>query len=176
MTSRLHIAVVLAGALAGSPLASAAGLTDADLRYLKDAYGPTIGPEIVDRMSADEQAKLHDIIAAHQSKDRYDIAADYLFVTRTRQCQEWAMEHSGQICPPPADPAARPGQDVADQQCNACHMFGTSRAPSFRAMAALGRATEAKLADAISHGHRMSPITLTPEQIKALAVYIENMK
>lgn len=180
--SRLRIALALAGLVAGFHLApaDAAGLTDDDRGYLKNAYGPEIGLEIVDRMTADEQAKLHDIINGPLAKDyaniRYDIVADYLFVARMRQCEAWSAEHSDQFCPPPADPAARPGQEIADQQCNACHLFGTSRAPSFRTMAKSGTVTEAKLADATSHGHQMSPITLSPEQIKALAAYIRTLR
>ena len=68
------------------------------------------------------------------------------------------------------------GHAVADRACNACHLKGTIEAPSFAALAKRGTVTEAGLGDALGHGHEMSPITLLPEERRALAAYINSLK
>lgn len=179
--TRLKISMILAlsGLLTGTGLAHAAGLTAADEQYLDATYGPTARAEIVSRMTADEQEKLHEVVNDPLAKDypgiRYNIVADYLFTIHMQQCQAWSAGHPD-ICPPPADPQALPGKNIADQECNACHLFGTSRAPAFRAMAKAGPVSEAKLAEAISHGHEMSPIGLSADQIRELAIYVNTLK
>lgn len=178
--SKLSAILALAGALAGSGLAHAAGLTARDTRYLDATYGPTVRAEIVSRMTAEEQEKLHEIVADPASKGypgiRYNVVADYLFTVHMQQCQAWSAAHPDQTCPPPADPQVLPGKNIADQECNACHLFGTSRAPAFRALAKAGPVSEARLADAIGHGHQMSPIGLSADQIRVLAIYINSLK
>jgi len=160
--------------------ATAASLTDNDLHYLSTQYGMTESADIIRGLSDAEQAKLHaliiDPIAKQNPKTRDHNVADYLFEVHMRQCSEWALTHGGPECPPTADANAEPGKEIADRQCNACHLFGTFEAPPFRKLAVAGTLTEKKLADALGHGHAMSPITLAAAQLSDLLIYIRSLR
>ena len=181
MTRPGYLLSLAAGVFLGAAgLAAAAGLTDKDNRFLDKEFGPAVRDQIIGRMTAAELATLHDVMSTPFAGDypgiRYNMIADYLFTVHMQQCQAWSADHPNEACPPPKDPQLLPGQNVADQQCNACHLFGTSQAPSFRKMAQSGIVTDAKLADAIKQGHQMSPIYLSPAQVKALVAYIGSLK
>jgi len=180
--ARLARPIILAfgGFIAATQLAFAAGLSAADMKFLQSAFGPVVQDEIVSHMAPDELDKLHGVLNDPFTNGapgiRQSLTADYLFAIHARQCQAWAIAHSGELCPPPADPRVLPGKNVADQQCNACHLFGTSRAPAFRTLARTDHVSEAHLADAIRAGHQMSPMYLSPGQIQALSLYINSLK
>ncbi len=174
------IYLALGAILTASQVALGADLTNADRKFLQSSFGPGVEDEIVRHMTPKELAELHEVINRPFTSTlpgiRQALVADYLFVIHTRQCQAWAIAHSGELCPPPADPRMLPGKNVADQQCSACHLFGTSEAPAFRSLAMTEKASETHLADAIRAGHRMSPMYLSQEQIKALSLYIQSLK
>ncbi len=174
------VTIAIAALLAGAALAQTGVLTEKDTRYLESTYGPTVRAEIVSRMKPEELERLHTVInqtfAADYPGIRYNMVADYLFTVHMQQCQAWSAAHPEQVCPPPENSSIVPGKNVADRQCNACHLFGTSVAPAFRAMAKSGKVSAASLAAAIKQGHRMSPIDLSPEQVKDLAAYIQALK
>lgn len=171
--------LAFAALLLGASVAWAAGLTDADLRYLKEQYGLDKGDQIITGMTSDEQATLHDRIGdprfAGRPGSRDVSVADFLFSTHLRQCQTWAQTHMGHSCRPTANTAAEPGRALADEQCNACHLFGTTDAASFFKLAKQGGWTAERLGDALKKGHQMSPITLQPSQLGDLAAYIASL-
>lgn len=183
----LTAVMVAAGASTGSP-ALAAELTDADHRYLQAEYGLGRQDETVASMSAEQQKQLHALISNPEFKDvpavRHDRVAAYLFDIHMRHCQESASSHPGRVCPPVSDDKVEPGKEIADQQCNFCHLFGMGRAPSFHKLARQGPWAADALAEAQRrghekarrYGHQMSPIGLTREQFDALTVYIESLK
>jgi hypothetical protein len=138
-------------------------LTDSDYLYLRAEFGLAKNSFTMKTIGADEQAKLHELINDPTRKDRpksRDVnVADYLFDVRMRTCQSWQLSHPGQDCFEVTDDAARPGWRIADRQCNACHLTGTTDAPSFFKLAQRDRWNEQKLADILATGHAMSPIT-----------------
>ena len=160
--------------------ALAAGLAPPDQRYLLDKFGLASDSEVLKDLTADEQTKLHNLINDPLLKEypftRDDNVADFLFAAHMRECSVWASTHGEPACPPTADAQAEPGKEIADRQCNACHLFGTMDAPSFVALARAGKLSEQGLADALAHGHRMSPIRLESRQIAALLTYIRSLK
>lgn len=175
-------ATVLAAAVMtiAASAALAAALTERDYRYLQDEYALAANSEMIRDLTVDEQAKLHDLINDPSLKQypviRDHNVADFLFEAHMRECSVWALSHTGPQCPPTSDASAEPGKELADRQCNACHLFGTFAAPSFLKLAREGKLTEQRLADALDHGHAMSPITLPPAQIKELIIYIRSLK
>ena len=93
-----------------------------------------------------------------------------------RTCQSWQLSYPGQDCPEVTDDRVRPGWRIADRQCNACHLTGTTDAPSFFKLAQRGSWNEQKLADILAAGHAMSPITIGSPQLRDLAIYINSLK
>lgn len=174
----LALPALLSTLLAARP-GVAAELAPEDRQYLLSHFGAAAAATIGEP-GASEAARLHELIRDPNYKTYPEIAADnvagYLFDLRTRRCAAWHETHSGQQCPPPADAALAPGQEVADRSCNACHLFGTMEAPSFHRLAQQGGIDANRLAAALASGHRMSPITLAAEQIESLAPYIRAMK
>ncbi len=174
--------MVLAGVvvLVVAPAALAAPLTDSDNRYLEDRYGLAPDGETMKGLSADEQARLHDLIEDPTLKEypntRDQNVADFLLSAHLRECSVWWLSHGGPECPPTSDASAEPGKEIADRRCNSCHLFGLPGAPSFRTLARAGKLDERGLADALDHGHAMSPISLQPEEIKELMAYIRSLK
>jgi len=172
--------LILSALLVGVTAAWAAGLTDGDLRYLKTQYGLDNGDPLIAGMSTDEQATLHERIVdprfSGRPGSRDASVADYLFGVHMRQCQTWAQTHMGHLCPPTTSTNAEPGRELADEQCSACHLFGTTDAPSFFQLAKKGPWTPERLSDALKRGHRMSPMTLGPDQLRDIAAYIESLK
>ncbi len=168
------IAIIAAGA------AHAAGLTQRDYRYLQDGYGLTADSEMIKDLAVEEQAKLHDLINDPSLKDYPHTidhnVADFLFTVHMRECNVWSSSHGEPECPPATDASAEPGKEIADRQCNACHLFGTMDAPSFLQLAREGKLSEQSLADALDHGHKMSPITMQPTQVRDLMIYIRSLK
>lgn len=168
--------------------AFAAELTDADRRYLRSEYGLGRHDETVATMDAAQRERLHALINDPQLKDvptvRHDRVAAYLFDVHMQRCQETGAQHPGSVCPPAVDAKIEPGKDIADQQCNFCHLFGVGRAPSFYKLAGrqswdadtLAQAQRRGHENARGYGHQMSPIGLTREQFEALAVYIGSLK
>jgi cytochrome c5 len=177
---RRSLAAVLVALAFPLGAAFGASLTDDDSRYLDATFGLTVRTEIVAAMKPDDQSKLHDVVNDAFAKDypgiRYNRVADFLFRVYTQQCRDWAESHPGDACAPPAAAAAAPGKAIADRQCSSCHLFGTSTAPSFHDMANAKNVTEAWLTEALSQGHRMSPMTLAPDQVRALIAYIETLR
>jgi len=106
---------------------------------------------------------------------RHDNVADRLFSIHMRECQTWAQSHPEQDCPPVADKEAEPGHQIANRECSACHLFGTTAAPSFYQLARQGGWTAEKLGNALKQGHQMSPMRLEPDQVGELATYIESL-
>lgn len=177
--TRVSLMVVLALTLvAGSAIA--ASLTHADFQYLRSEFGVQEGDELLADISPADAQGLHALINDPAWKDfkavRHDNVADRLFSIHMRQCQTWAPSHPGQECPPVADQKAEPGHQIADRECSACHLFGTTAAPSFYQLARQGGWTAEKLSDALKRGHQMSPMILQPDQVRDLATYIESLK
>ncbi len=160
--------------------ALAASLAANDQRYLEQEYGLAPDSELIGGLSVGEQAKLHDLINDPSLKaypfTRDNNVADFLFEAHMKECSVWALSHGGPECPPTSDASAEPGKEIADRQCNACHLFGTADAPSFRKLAREGKLTDQGLAHVLEHNHAMSPITLPPAQITELMVYIRSLK
>lgn len=160
--------------------AAAAGLSDGDYRYLKSEFGFARDGFVLANIDAAEQARLHDLINDPNAKGYPQIrnlnVADYLFNATMRTCQSWQLAHRGQDCPVVTDARAKPGWDVAQRNCNACHLTGTTDAPSFYKLSLRSGWTADKLAAAIASGHTMSPISLEPQQIQDLANYIASLK
>lgn len=161
--------------------ASAAGLTDGDYGYLQETYG--IGRESagIAGLGPGEAARLHELIneAAFKAHPliRDDNVARYLYEVET--CATWQPTHPGEACPRvfhSPNPAVQHGYAIADRSCHACHLTGTTSAPSFYKLSRMGGWSEARLAEAISHGHAMSPITLQADEIRDLAAYIASLK
>ncbi len=184
----LSLALMAALAASTLPPAAAAELTDTDRRYLQAEYGIGRQDQTVPALSAQQQKQLHALITDPQLKDvpavRHDRVAAFLFDAHMRQCQQTASSHPDLVCPPVADAKAEPGKEIADRQCNFCHLFGMGRAPSFYKLARQGRWAGDRLAEAQRRGHenarrlgqQMSPIGLTREQFDELVVYIESLK
>ena len=172
----LAVAVMMMTASA----ALAAALTESDNRYLRGEYGLAPDSETIGDLSVDERAKLHDLINDPSLKaypaTRDHNVADFLFHAHMRECSVWVLSHTWPQCPPTSDASAEPGKEIADRQCNVCHLFGTIDAPSFFKLAREGKPTEQELADTLAHGHAMSPITLEPAQLRELIVYIRSLK
>jgi len=172
------IALCLALFFAGT--AYAAGLTRADYRYLKSEFGLEQSDELFANMTPGDASGLHDLINDPAWRDykgvRHDNIADRLFGIHMRECQAWALSHSGQECPPVANQKAEPGHQIANRECSACHLFGTTVAPSFYKLAKQGGWTAEKLANALKQGHQMSPMILQSAQLRDLATYIESLK
>jgi cytochrome c5 len=172
------IAVIVAlSVFAGSAMAT--DLTARDFTYLKAHWGLGRDSPVARAMSPAQRARLHDLINDPGFKG-YPLTiehnvADYLFQIET--CFDWVASHSAaEPCPVAAALPRSPGRTVADQYCNACHLTGTANAPSFFQLAKEGGWTEQRLAAAIAHGHRMSPISLSPAELQALAAYIVSLR
>jgi hypothetical protein len=161
-------------------LAAAAGLTDSDYRYLKAEFGLARDSFTLSNVSAGDAAKLHQLINAPKAKAgprRRDLdVADYLFDVEMRTCQAWELAHSTHPCPQVSDERLKPGWEIAEQNCIACHLTGTTAAPSFFKLAQSGTIDEARLAAALKSGHQMSPIILAPRQLQDLARYINSLR
>ncbi len=159
--------------------AYAAGLTGADYQYLRLEFGLRQGDQFFMNMSTGDASELHNLINDPALKTykqaRQNRVADRLFNIHMRECEIWAQSHPGQECPPVADPKAEPGHRIAERECSACHLFGTTEAPSFYQLTKQGGWTAEKLADALQQGHQMSPIGLAPEQVRDLGVYIDSL-
>lgn len=165
--------------------AMAASLTQADFRYLEGTYGVASSGNLIRSLSADDRATLHALINDASLKSPttgefgptrdYNVA-DFLFAAYMRECSVWELSQSAPPCPRSADAQAEPGKEIADRECNACHLFGTLSAPPFIKLARAGKPTEEALAEALARGHSMSPILLRADEIKAVALYIRSLK
>jgi hypothetical protein len=161
-------------------VAVAAGLTDFDYRYLKAEFGLARESFTLSNVSAEDAAKLHQLIndpkAKADPRRRNLNVADYLFDVEMRTCQAWELAHSTHPCPQVSDERLKPGWAIAERSCIACHLTGTTAAPSFFKLAQSGTIDEARLAAALKSGHQMSPITLAPQQLQDLARYINSLR
>ena len=161
--------------------AAAAGLTGADYGYLREHFGIRNDSAGIARLEPAEAATLHatinDPAFASHPVARDDNVARYLYEVET--CGTWQPTHQGEACPRvfhSTDPAVEHGYAVADRNCHACHLTGTTTAPSFYKLSRMGGWDAAKIADALGHGHAMSPITLQPQDFHDLAAYIATLK
>ena len=174
------VILAVAAAIMAASVALAATLSESDNRYLRDEFGAAVGGDLIKDLSADERARLHEIINDPYLKSypyaRDHNVADFLFGVYMRGCSVWALSHTGPECPPASDAAAEPGKEIADRQCNACHLVGTMDAPSFFKLARAGKPNEQELIATLDHGHMMSRINLQPAQIGELLTYIHSLK
>jgi hypothetical protein len=180
MLPRAAGCLVLALLLAAPCLASAAGLSDADYRYLKAQFGLARDGFTLTNIAAADAEKLHALINDREDKEfprRRELnVADYLFDTEMRTCQAWQLAHASSSCPQVTDPAAKPGWQIAERNCIACHLTGTTDAPSFFKLAQSGPVSEQRLAAALHSGHQMSPISLGSQELEELARYINSLR
>jgi hypothetical protein len=172
--------LLLATALIVPGLAAAAGLSNADFQYLKAEFGLGKDSFTLTNASASDAAKLHDLIndpfAKDYPKTRDFNVADYLFDVEMRTCQAWQLAHAARSCPQVADQRLMPGWQIAERSCIACHLTGTVDAPSFFKLVQPGPIDENRLAAALGSGHRMSPITLGPQELQDLARYMNSLR
>ena len=161
-------------------LAAASGLGEGDYRYLQTNFGVGKDSFTLSNVGAEDAARLHELINDPAFKDyaksRERSVGDYLFGVVMRTCQNWQLTHAGGSCPEVTDARLEPGWLVAERNCIACHLTGTTAAPSFFRLAQSGTVTEKRLADALAGGHQMSPITLSAEQLRNLALYINSLR
>jgi hypothetical protein len=172
--------VAFAILLAGSTAALADGLTADDYTYLQKLLGIDAQSAVIAELTPNEQNALHSAIADltryPESRDRQ--VKRYLELVYPRECKRWAQAnpgHPGQNCSPAADPAIEPGKEISDRICASCHLFGAT-APSFHYMASERDWNPHKVEHALRHSRSMVPIRLTPEQLDALAAYINSFK
>lgn len=174
------IPALLAFLLAAVAPAAAAGLGESDYRYLQAEFGFRKDGFSLSNIAAEDAARLHELIADpafnDHPKSRALSVGDYLFGAAMRACQNWQLGHAGATCPQVTDPRLRPGWEIAERDCIACHLTGTTAARSFYKMAQSGMTDDKQLAVALAGGHRMSPITLSAEQLHDLALYINSLR
>jgi hypothetical protein len=172
--------LALALILAMPGLALAAGLTDADYRYLKTEFGLAKDSFALSNISVADAAKLHEAISGPLAKkfpqSRIYDTADLLFDVEMRTCQAWQLAHAATSCPQVTDERLKPGWEIAERNCIACHLTGTTDAPSFFKLVRSGPIDENRLTAALRSGHAMSPITLGPQQVQDLARYIDSLR
>ena len=172
--------LALALLLATPGLAAAAGLSEADYRYLGTQFGLAKGGFVLTNIAPADAARLHVLINDPEDKDfprRRELnVGDFLFDTQMRTCQAWQLAHGASSCPQVTDPGLKPGWEIAERSCIACHLTGTTDAPSFFKLAKSGPVTEERLATALRSGHQMSPISLGPEELQQLARYIDSLR
>lgn len=170
----------LALLLAATAAALAAGLLESDYRYLQAEFGFRKDGFTLNNISAEDAARLHELISDptfnNYPKSRALTVGDFLFGVVMRTCQNWQLSHPGADCPEVTDPRLRPGWKIAERNCIACHLTGTTAAPSFFKMAQSGTVDDKRLAAALASGHQMSPITLGAEQLRDLALYINSLR
>jgi len=164
--------------LALSALAATSGLTEADYHYLKAEFGLGADSFTFRNISAEDAASLHRIINRRAASwgNRDLNVASYLFDVELRTCQAWELTHGKQPCPMVDDPSAIPGWEVAELRCVACHLTGTTTAPSFFQMTKSRPIDEQQVATALRTVHEMAPMTLSPEEVQALVRYINSLR
>ena len=165
---------------AAPALAAAAGLTDPDYRYLKKEFGLARDSFTLTNIAGEDAARLHALINDPDAKEfpqRRDLnVADYLFDVEMRTCQAWQLAHAARSCPQVTDARLKPGWEIAERNCIACHLTGTTDAPSFYKLAQSGPVDGRRLAAALQSGHQMSPISLGSEALQQLALYINSLR
>jgi cbb3-type cytochrome c oxidase subunit III len=171
-------AAILSMALAAIATAAFAdGLTPDDYKYLQEKLGLTAQSPAIAELTSNEQQSLHsaidDIKLYPESRDRQ--VDRYLSLVYGRECKRWAAAHSGQNCSPAADQASEPGKEISDKICASCHLFGAD-GKSFHEIAAEHDWDPHKVEHALRHTQGMVPIKLRPEQLDALAAYINSFK
>ena len=178
MSRLLFLALALFLAIPGFALA--AGLTDADYRYLKTEFGLAKDSFALSHISAAVAARLHDAISGPLAKEfpqgRIYETADLLFDAEMRSCEAWQLAHAATSCPQVTDERLKPGWEIAERNCIACHLTGTTDAPSFFKLVQPGPIDENRVTAALHSGHLMSPITLGPQQVQDLARYINSLR
>ena len=166
--------------LLNAGISSAADLTSNDSAYLDQRFGVRSDNLLLKESTSGERVSLHDMIVEPWTRQYPGIrdarVQSFLYGVYNRQCGEWARSHTNPQCPPVTDVLMQAGKNIADRQCNTCHLFGTAETPPFFTMARAGDLTEARLSGALAGGHRMSPITLSADQIHDLLIYIQGLK
>lgn len=160
----------------------AAPLTDGDYAYLKSETGLSKDAQLLRDLKGDEQSALHALIndsAAKLNPGVRDLDVNaFLFKVHIEQCRSWTEAHrtdrSG--CPPGDDPNLEAGRIIAESRCNACHLFGAGKAPSFHQVASRRSLTEQELSAALASGHEMSPVAVNQDEIPELVKYIRSQK
>ena len=172
----LFFAFALALACATAAVAADKG-GSSDEAYLNETFG--VHANLPLTLTPSDLAGLHDIISDPVTRGYPGIrdarVQSFLYELYQRQCRAWSQANVAPECPPVAA-TLQPGKDVADRQCNTCHLFGTAETPAFFSMARKGTIDEQSLSAALAGGHRMSPISLTGEQIHQLVLYIRGLK
>jgi mono/diheme cytochrome c family protein len=175
MMKRAAIGAALALLVAHA--ASAEGLTEDDFKYLQARQGLTPQSAVITELTPNEQNALHsainDLKLYPEARDRQ--VQRYLTLVYARECKRWAAAHPGQNCSPAADPAIEPGKEISDKICATCHLFG-GNGRSFHTMAPEHDWDAHKVEHALRHTPGMVPIKLTPEQLEALAAYMNSFK
>jgi hypothetical protein len=168
------LAFAIMSMLAGASFA--ATLTDRDYRYLAEEYGLKRDGPFLQNLGEDEKNQLHAVINDPEFSDvpksRDANVADVLFRMEIRTCNG-RPKGPGEVCS--LEPGTPLGERVADLHCISCHLTGTMEARSFYKMSRDGIWDEKRLAAALASGHQMSPITLSPEELKQLAIYISSL-
>ena len=173
------LTLVLLGWLSLISTGHAADLSGPELAHLAREFGVCADGTLLGQMSPQERATLHDMFVEPWTRDYPDSRdarlASALGGIYQRQCHDWAQGNRSPVCPPAKNPANQPGKNIADDQCNACHLFGTADAPAFFRLGRDGGVTPQRLSDTLASGHRMSPIHISDGQAKDLANYIESL-
>ncbi|MHB1205267.1 MAG: c-type cytochrome [Rhodospirillaceae bacterium] len=172
-------ALLVLAVFAAAP-ARAEDLTPAQIGLLWQDFGVRQDGQMFRDMSAEERAAIRAVydnpFLREYSSSRNARISDLLFKVYSRQCREWSASHTSPQCPPASDPVSQAGKNIADSQCNACHIFGTAEAPAFFRLARQGGWDSRHLGAVLEDGHRMSPIRLSKDQLEQLDRYIASLK
>jgi len=178
LSGRKAMGFAIALLLASTGLAMADELTPNDYRYLLSAFGLARDSDVLTTMTPVERTRLHDLVYGLRNDQarRDDAVRSQLYNAYARECEAWALEHSGEDCPPARDKTVEPGKQIADRICNQCHLFGGGMAPSFFRLARQRNWRASDVAHALAHSHDMVPITLPDEERDRLAAYINSFR
>jgi hypothetical protein len=161
-------------------VAAAAGLSQADYNYLEKEFGfrpngftlAHIGPVDADRLNK----LINDPAFRDRPGARRMNVTTALLEAERNSCDNWERSHASAICPDVNDVHFMAGWIVAERRCIQCHLTGTTEAPSFYSLAKSRVVTEQFLAKALAAGHAMSPITLSADEVRELALYINSLR
>jgi len=175
---RKAMSFAIALLLASTGLAMADELTPNDYSYLLSGYGLGRDSDVLSTMTPRERARLHDLIHGLRNDQarRDEAVRSQLYIAYTRECEAWALAHSGEDCSPARDGTIEPGKQIADRICNQCHLFGGGMAPSFFRLARQRNWDARAVAEALAQSHDMVPIALPDIERDKLAAYINSFR
>lgn len=173
------LAAVFSGVAADHGNAAGA-LTTRDYQFLQSEFGfPRDGFVLKNINAADTErlaSVMHDrAFAADRESLRLNLATLLLYIERNT-CQEWETTNHYAPCPEVSDPRYLPGWAVAERRCIACHLTGTTLAPTFFAMVRKKTVDEQFLASALTETHAMARIGLSREDLRDLSSYINSLR